>query len=63
MYDKALAKGVIGIMDVLLSPSEADKKRVGQHVRPPRKHYSSKGKKELSPFLFLSMKGSFQKEY
>jgi hypothetical protein len=36
----------------------AEKKRVGHAVRPPSKHYSSKGKEELSPFLFLSMKAS-----
>ena len=38
-------------------------KRVGHAVRPPSKHYFSKGKEESSPFLFLSMKASFQKEY
>jgi hypothetical protein len=48
--------------NVLFSPG-CREKRVGHAVRPPSKHYSSKGKEELSPFLFLSMKGSFQKEY
>jgi hypothetical protein len=61
--NKEVAKGVREIMDLLLPPSEAGKKGVGHAVRPPSKHYSSRGKEELSPFLSLSMKGSFQKEY
>ena len=48
--------------NVLLSPC-CREKRVGHAVRPPSKHYSCTGKEELSPFLFLSMKVLFQKEY
>ena len=42
-------------------PSEADKKGVGHPVRPPSIHFSSKGKKELSSFLLLSIRPHVRK--
>ena len=49
--------------NVLLSPGCREKRGRTCCPTPPNKHYSSRGKEELSPFHLLSMKVLFQKDY